>query len=310
MKSIAQNIKLKSYEDLFETDQSREDLLREKIMDIPLNELSDFRDHPFKVTNDEGFKNLMESIKDFGVLSPAIARPKLDGGYELISGHRRKAACEYLGIEKLPVIVRDMTDDQAVIIMVDSNIQRENLLPSEKAYAYKMKLAALKHQGKRNDITSSQVGTKLRSDEIIAEQSSDSRNQIQRYIRLTELIPQILQMVDEKKMAFNPAVEISFLTKPEQQFLLDAMKREQSTPSLSQAKQMKILSTEKKLANDEIDHIISEEKGNQKGHCLFGKDTFAKYFPESYTEKQMAEVMEKLLSDWKQKQKIRREQER
>jgi ParB family chromosome partitioning protein len=280
-------------------------------MDLPLNELSDFRDHPFKVANDEGFKNLMESIKDFGVLSPAIARPKLTGGYELISGHRRKAACELLGMEKLPVIVRDMTDDQATIIMVDSNIQRENLLPSEKAFAYKIKLEALKRQaGRPSKENVCQVGTKSRSDVELAENSNESARTIQRYIRLTELIPQILQMVDERKIAFNPAVEISFLTIPEQQFLLDAMKREQSTPSLSQAKQMKILSTEKKLTNDEIDHIITEEKGNQKGHCLFGKDTFAKYFPESYTEKQMADVMEKLLSDWNQRQKSRREQER
>ena len=204
-----------------------------------------------------------------------------------------------------------MTDDQAIIIMVDSNIQRENLLPSEKAFAYKIKLEALKRQaGRPSKENVCQVGTKSRSDVELAENSNESARTIQRYIRLTELIPQILQMVDERKIAFNPAVEISFLTIPEQQLLHDAMKREQSTPSLSQAKQMKNLSAEKELTDNEIDHIITEEKGNQKRHCLFGKDTFAKYFPESYTEKQMAEVMEKLLSDWNQRQKSRREQER
>ena len=294
---------------------------REKVMDLPLTELSDFHEHPFKVTNDDGLKNLINSIRDFGVLSPAIARPKPDGGYEIISGHRRKAACELLELEKLPVIVRDMTDDQAVIIMVDSNIQRENLLPSEKAFAFKMKLDAMKKQGKRTDLTPIKVDPKSSdltsgqvvqksSVEILGEQVGENYKQIQRYIRLTELIPEILQIVDERKMAFNPAVEISFLAKQEQMQLLDVIKKEQSTPSLSQARMMKTLSCEKKLTTKEIDRVMSMEKGNPKNPGVLQKDTFAKFFPNSYTEKQMAEVIENLLSGWKQKQKSRREQER
>jgi len=304
-------IQLSSYEDIFETDESREDLNREKVMDLQLSELHSFTSHPFKVIHDDELKKLIDSIKDFGVLSPAIARPKADGGYELISGHRRKAACELLGMEKLPVIVRDLTDDEAVIIMIDSNIQRENLLPSEKGFAYKMKLEAMKKQpGRPSKENVSQVGTHLRSDAILAEQAGNSRNQIARYIRLTELIPQILKMVDDKAIAFNPAVEISYLTVAEQQLLHETMQNEQATPSLSQARLMKNLSSEKKLIGTEILHILTEEKGNQKENIILQKDTFAKFFPKNYTNNQITETIQKLIVDWHRKQQNKNSQER
>jgi len=304
------NFSLTSVDELFLNDEGREDLKREKVIDIPLSELSDFNGHPFKVIKDEDFKKLAESIKSSGVLSPAIARPKADGGYELISGHRRKAACEALGMDKLPVLVREMTDDEAVVMMVDSNIQRENLLPSEKAFAYKMKLEALKHQGKMVAPTSRQLVGKLETSEIIGQEANESGRQIQRYVRLTELHPFLLKMVDDKKIAFNPAVEISYITIPEQLQLYETMQREQATPSLSQAKLIKKLSVEKALTNEEISKIISELKGNQKVQCNFGKSTFEKYFPKSYTDKQMEETIIKLLSGWQRKEQNRHSQER
>lgn len=239
MKSSARNIELKSVDDLFATEESRADAQRKKVQEIPLGELHPFRNHPFKVKDDAAMQDTVDSVREYGVLVPAIARPNPDGGYELIAGHRRHHASELAGKETMPVIVRDLDDDAATIIMVDSNLQREELLPSERAFAYKMKLEALKHQGARTDLTSSQVGTRLRADELIAQQLGESRNQIQRFIRLTELIPTLLDMVDEHKIAFNPAVELSYLKKEEQTLLLEAMDSEQATPSLSQAQRLK-----------------------------------------------------------------------
>jgi len=305
------NIKLTQYDELFLDDEGREDAKREKVMDLPLTELIPFNGHPFRVAHDDELTKLIQSIKDYGVLTPLMARPKTEDGYELISGHRRKAACEALGMDKLPVIVREMTDDEAVIIMIDSNIQRENLLPSEKAFGYKMKLEAMKRQaGRPSKENSSQVGTHLRSDTILAGQTGDSRNQIARYIRLTELIQPILKMVDDKKIAFNPAVEISYLGKDEQRQLYATMQSEMSTPSLSQAQQMKKLSAEKKLTDAQIFHILTEEKGNQKEQLRFAKDSFKRYFPKDYTEKQMEDTIKKLLSEWQRKEKRKQDQER
>lgn len=302
-------IDLRPLDELFLNDEGREDAKREKVMDLPLTELSAFNGHPFRVAQDEELKRLIESIKDYGVLSPAIARPKADGGYELISGHRRKAACEALGLDKLPVIVRDMTDDEAVIIMVDTNIQRENLLPSEKAFAFKMKLEALKRQGARTDLTSMQVAKKL-SVEKVGDEAGESKDQIRRYIRLTELIQPILKMVDDKKIAFNPAVEISYLIEKEQRQLYEIMQSELSTPLLSQAQRMKKLSAEKKLTDAEIFHMLTEEKGNQKEQIRFEKDSFQRYFPKGYTQKQMEDTIKKLLDAWHRKDQRKRDIER
>lgn len=244
MKSSAKKIELASVDDLFSTEEGRQDAKLEKIQEIPLSELHPFKNHPFKVKDDEAMMETADSIKQYGVLVPAIARPDPEGGYELVAGHRRHRASELAEKETMPVIVRDLDDDAATIIMVDSNLQRESLLPSERAFAYKMKLEAMKHQGERVDLTSSQVGTKLRADEILAQQAGSSRNQVQRYIRLTELIPELMDMVDEKKIALNPAYELSFLKKEEQVDLLDAMDSEQATPSLSQAQRLKKYSQE------------------------------------------------------------------
>ena len=236
MKSSVKNISLNSYDDIFSTEETREDEKREKVMDMPLSELHPFPDHPFQVRNDDSMKETVESIKEYGVLVPAIVRPRADGGYELISGHRRKHACELAGLSTMPVIVRNLNDDAATIIMVDSNIQRENILPSERAKAYKMKLEAIKHQGQRTDLTSVQVGQKLQgkiSRDLLAENSPDSSTQIQRFIRLNELTPQLQQMVDDKKIAMTPAVELSYLKPEEQTLLLDTIESEQATPSLS-----------------------------------------------------------------------------
>ncbi len=309
MKSSAKNIKLASVDDLFSTEESRADKNREKIIEIHLTELHPFKDHPFKVIDNEAMFDTAESVKQYGVLVPAIARPRDEGGYELVAGHRRKRACELAELETMPVIVRNLDDDAAIIIMVDSNLQRENILPSERAFAFKLKLEAIKRQGERADLTSSQLGTKLpRADEIIAEQAGSSRNQVQRYIRLTHLIPEILSMVDEKKIAFNPAVELSFLKDEEQADLLEAMDMEQATPSLSQAQRLKKFSNEGKLSLEVMSAIMSEEKKGDLEKVTLTGDKLKRYFPKSYTPKQMEETIIKLLEGWHKKRT--RDQER
>lgn len=299
MKSSAKNIRLTSVDDLFSTEESRADEQREKVQEILLSELHPFPNHPFKVVDDERMLDTADSIREHGVLVPAIARPRPDGGYELISGHRRKRGCELAGLDTMPVIVRNLDDDASTIIMVDSNIQRESLLPSERAFAYKMKLEALNHQGKRAGLTSSQLGTKLmRTDEILAEQSGTSRNQVQRYIRLTELVPDLLDMVDAKKIAFNPAVELSYLKPEEQTALIEAMDSEQATPSLSQAQRLKRFSQEGTLSPDMMRAILSEEKKADMDRVTLTGDTLRKYFPKSYTPRQMEQTILKLLEGW------------
>ena len=304
MKSSAKNIKLASVDDLFSTEESRVDENREKIIEIPLTELHPFKDHPFKVIDNEAMLETAESVKQYGVLVPAIARHRDEGGYELVAGHRRKRACELAELDTMPVIVRNLDDDAAIIIMVDSNLQRENILPSERAFAYKMKLDAMKNQGKRNDLTCSQVGNKLvgkKSSELLAEQVGESKNQIFRYIRLTHLIPEILSMVDEKKIAFNPAVELSFLKNEEQIDLLEAMDMEQATPSLSQAQRLKKFSNEGKLSLEVMSAIMSEEKKGDLDKVTLTGDKLKKYFPKSYTPRQMEETIIKLLEGWHKK---------
>jgi len=308
LKSSAKKIELASVDDLFSTEEGRQDAKLEKIQEIPLSELHPFRNHPFKVKDDEAMMETADSIKQYGVLVPAIARPDPEGGYELVAGHRRHRASELADKETMPVIVRDLDDDAATIIMVDSNLQRESLLPSERAFAYKMKLDAMKHQGERVDLTSSQVGTKLRADEILAQQAGSSRNQVQRYIRLTELIPELMDMVDEKKIALNPAYELSFLKKEEQVDLLDAMDSEQATPSLSQAQRLKKYSQEGHLTLDMMRVIMSEEKKSDLDRVTFTSDTLRKYFPKSYTPARMQETIIKLLEQWQKKRQ--RDQER
>ena len=299
MKSSAKNIRLTSVDDLFSTEESRADEQREKVQEIPLSELHPFPNHPFKVVDDERMLDTADSIREHGVLVPAIARPRADGGYELIAGHRRKRGCELAGLDTMPVIVRNLDDDASTIIMVDSNIQRESLLPSEWAFAYKMKLEALNHQGKRAGLTSPQLGTKLmRTDEILAEQSGTSRNQVQRYIRLTELVPDLLDMVDAKKIAFNPAVELSYLKPEEQTALMEAMDSEQATPSLSQAQRLKRFSQEGTLSPDMMRAILSEEKKADVDRVTLTGDTLRKYFPKSYTPRQMEQTILKLLEGW------------
>ena len=307
MKSSARNIELKSVDDLFATEESRADAQREKVQEIPLGELHPFRNHPFKVKDDAAMQDTVDSVREYGVLVPAIARPNPDGGYELIAGHRRHHASELAGKETMPVIVRDLDDDAATIIMVDSNLQREELLPSERAFAYKMKLEALKHQGARTDLTSSQVGTRLRADELIAQQSGESRNQIQRFIRLTELIPTLLDMVDERKIALNPAVELSYLKKEEQTLLLEAMDSEQATPSLSQAQRLKKFSQQKMLSLDVMRAVMSEEKKTDLDRVTLKNETLRKYFPKSYTPKQMEDTIIKLLEGWYKKRQLSQE---
>ena len=295
------NISLSSYDDIFQTDQSREEAQQERVQEIPLSELHPFKGHPFKVLDDEAMQKTVESIAQFGVMTPAIARPRPEGGYELIAGHRRHHASELAGKETMPVIVRDLDDDAATIIMVDSNLQRENLLPSERAFAYKMKLEAIKHQGQRTDLTSSQVGMKLQAMDIVGQEAGDSRNQVHRYIRLTELIPELLDMVDEKKIAFNPAVEISYLKPNEQQDFLEAMDYAQSTPSLSQAQRLKKFSQEGKCSLDAMCAIMSEEKKGELDRVTIKHDVLRKYFPKSYTPKQMEDTIIKLLEQWQRK---------
>ena len=302
MKSSAKNINLTSVDDLFSTEESRTDANREKVMEIPLTELFPFKDHPFKVIDNEAMFDTAESVKQYGVLVPAIARPRDEGGYELVAGHRRHRASELAGLEDMPVIVRNLDDDAATIIMVDSNLQRENILPSERAFAYKMKLSAMKRQaGRPSKENVSQVGTQKRSDQILAEQTGESRNQIQRYIRLTELIPELLTMVDEKKIAFNPAVELSYLKKDEQQNLLEAMDMEQATPSLSQAQRLKKFSAEGKCTLEAMCAIMSEEKKGELDKITLTGDKIKKYFPKSYTPQQMEATIIKLLEGWHKK---------
>ncbi len=303
MKSSAKNIVLKSVDDIFQTEENRADAQRERVQEIPLDQLKPFRNHPFKVRDDQRMLDTVDSIREYGVLVPAIARPDPEGGYELISGHRRKRGCEMAGLQTMPVIIRDLDDDAAVLVMVDSNIQREELLPSERAFAYKMKLEALKHQGARSDLTSSQLGTKLRADELLAQQAGESRNQVQRFIRLTELISELLDMVDERKLAFNPAVEVSYLKRDEQRMLLEAMDAEQTTPSLSQAQRLKKFSQEGRLTEEAMSAIMSEEKKSEMDKVTLRSDTLYKYFPKSYTPKQMEQTIIRLLDVWKQRQK-------
>ncbi len=292
-----------SLDDLFSSQEERDDARLEKVKDIPLCELHPFKDHPFKIQSNEEMKHLIESIKKFGTITPALARPLSEGGYELISGHRRLAACQVLGIETMPVIIREMTDDEAVIAMVDANLQRETILPSEKAFAYKMKLDALNHQG----ITSRQVGEKLLSVTQISKDNNESERQIHRYIRLTHLIPELLSMVDENKIAFNPAVELSYLSHSEQFILLDAIKQNDCTPSHAQSIRLKKLSQEGTLNRDTIFEILAEQKPNQQEQYKFKREDIRKYFPKSYTDKQVYDTVIKLLEQWQRKRERDRE---
>ena len=302
MKSSAKNIVLKSVDDIFQTEENRADAQRERVQEIPLDQLKPFRNHPFKVRDDQRMLDTVASIREYGVLVPAIARPDPEGGYELISGHRRKRGCEMAGLQTMPVIIRDLDDDAAVLVMVDSNIQREELLPSERAFAYKMKLEALKHQGARSDLTSMQVAQKL-SVQKVGDDAGVSKDQVRRFIRLTELISELLDMVDERKLAFNPAVEVSYLKRDEQRMLLEAMDAEQTTPSLSQAQRLKKFSQEGRLTEEAMSAIMSEEKKSDMDKVTLRSDTLRRYFPKSYTPKQMEQTIIKLLDVWKQRQK-------
>ena len=301
MKSSAKNISLTSVDDLFSTEESRADTHREKIVEVPLSELHAFKDHPFKVIDNEAMFDTTESVKQHGVLVPGIARPRKDGGYELVAGHRRHRASELAGLDTMPVIIRNLDDDAATIIMVDSNLQRENILPSERAFAFKMKLDALKRQGSRSDLTSRQVVGKLETADIVGKDSGDSGRQVQRYIRLTELIPELLSMVDEKKIAFNPAVELSYLKPEEQLLLIEAMDIEQATPSLSQAQRLKKFSADGKCTLEAMSAIMSEEKKGELDKVTLAGDKLKKYFPKSYTPKQMEDTIIKLLEGWHKK---------
>lgn len=308
MKSSAKNINLTSVDDLFSTEESRADANREKIIEIPLTELFPFKDHPFKVIDNEAMQDTTESVKEYGVLVPAIARPRDEGGYELVAGHRRKRACELAELETMPVIVRNLDDDAAIIIMVDSNLQRENILPSERAFAYKLKLDAIKRKaGRPSKENSSQVGDNLRSVNILSENAPDSARQIQRFIRLTELTPELLSMVDEKKIAFNPAVELSYLKKEEQTDLLEAMDMEQATPSLSQAQRLKKFSAEGKCTLEVMCAIMCEEKKGELDKVTLTGDKLRKYFPKSYTPQKMEETILKLLEGWQKKRQQQQE---
>ena len=304
MQKKGRNISLASYEDIFSTEESRREAAQERVQEIPLSELHPFKGHPFKVVDDEAMMKTVESIVEFGVMTPAIARPRPEGGYELVSGHRRHHASLLAGKETMPVIVRELDDDAATILMVDSNLQRETILPSERAFAYKMKLEAMKHQGERKDLTSVQVAQKLQgktSREILGEQVGQSQDQIRRYIRLTELIPQLLDMVDEKKIAFNPAVELSYLKKEEQELFLEAMEYAQSAPSLAQAQRLKKFSQEGKCNLEAMCAIMSEEKKSDLDRVTLKNDLLRKYFPKTYTPKQMEDTIIKLLEQWQKK---------
>lgn len=312
MKSSAKKIELASVDDLFSTEEGRQDAKLEKIQEIPLSELHPFKNHPFKVKDDEAMMETADSIKQYGVLVPAIARPDPEGGYELVAGHRRHRASELADKETMPVIVRDLDDDAATIIMVDSNLQRESLLPSERAFAYKMKLDAMKHQGERVDLTSSQVGTKLRADEKVAKDSGESRNQVQRFVRLTNLVPELLDMVDEKKISFNPAVELSYLDEKQQQDFLEAMDASQNAPSLSQAIRIKKLAQQGEFDYDAVYNIMNEEKKSELDTVTIKNETLRKYFPRNYTPRQMESIIIKLLDQWqlkKQQAKQKKQEE-
>ena len=295
------NVSLSSYDEIFSTEETRSQDNLEKIQNLPLAELHPFQNHPFKVVDDEAMQRTVESVARYGVLAPAIARPRPEGGYEIISGHRRLHAAELAGLKTIPVIVRNMDDDAAVIAMVDANLQRETILPSERAFAYKMKLKAMKHQGQRTDLTSCQLGTKLRTDALVAEGTNESARTVQRFIRLTALIPELLDMVDQKQLSFNPAVELSYLSQPEQHELLDAMDYAQSTPSLSQAQRLKKLSQEGTLNRDTMRTIMSEIKKPELGNVTLKDATLRKYFPRSYTPRQMQETIIKLLEQWQKR---------
>lgn len=309
MKSAAKNIQLASYDDLFKTDEERQADAQERVQNLPLDKLEPFPNHPFKVIDNDKMLETVESIKERGVLVPILVRPKNDGNFEIVSGHRRHHASQLAGLTEIPAIVREMDDDTAILLMVDSNLQREELLPSEKAFAYKMKLDAMKRQGQRTDLTCSQIGNKLgmKSSEELAEQTGESKNQIFRYIRLTHLVPELLDRVDNKTMAFNAAVEVSYLTEPEQFMLCDAIEREECTPNLSQAKRLKQYSQDGKLDENVMDTIMTEEKPIEDKLVLKG-DVLAKYFPRTYTPSQKQKIIVKLLEDWHKRQL--RQQER
>ena len=302
------NLALKGLDDLFSTEENRQEEQREQVQQIPIDALHPFTNHPFKVLDDEAMTRTVESIAQYGVLAPLIARPRPDGdGYEIISGHRRQYAAKLAGLDTLPVIVRQMSDDAAVILMVDSNLQREHILPSERAFAYKMKLEAIKNQGARSDLTSSQIGTKLRADEKVAQDSGESRNQIQRFIRLTNLIPELLDMVDEKKIAFNPAVELSYLDESQQRDFLEAMQDTQNAPSVSQAQQLKKMAQQGEFSYEKAFDVMGQEKKSEKDTVTIKNETLRKYFPRSYTPKQMEEKIIQLLDAWQKKQQRRNE---
>ena len=301
------NVSLKGADDIFSTEESRQEQQREQVQQIPIGELFPFKNHPFKVLDDESMQRTVESVEQYGVLSPLIARPRPEGGYEIISGHRRQHAAQLAGLDTLPVIVRQMDDDAAVLLMVDSNLQRENILPSERAFAYKMKLEALKSQGARSDLTSAQLGRKLETADIVGQESGDSRNQVRRFIRLTNLVPELLDMVDEKKIAFNPAVELSYLDTNQQRDFLEAMNDTQNAPSLSQAQRLKKLAQEGHFSYDVAFAVMGEEKKDELDKVVIKNDTLRKYFPRSYTPKQMEDTIIKLLEQWQRKQQRQNE---
>ena len=300
MKKERSNIQLSSYDDIFGNGASPE-TQGDTVVDIPLGELHPFRNHPFKVRDDADMEKTVESIQEFGVLQPAIVRPDSDGGFEILSGHRRHHACQVAGLKTLPCIVRELDDDAATILMVDSNLQREEILPSERAFAFKMKLEAMKHQGLRRDLTSCQIGTKLRSDEMLGEQVGESARTVQRYIRLTNLDPELLQLVDDKLMGFNPAYELSFLNAEQQKDLLSAIDYAQAIPSLSQAQRIKKLALNGEITQEGMNIILSEEKKQDLDRVTLKHDTLKKYFPKSYTPKQMEDTIIKLLDQWQKK---------
>ena len=304
------NVSLKGADDIFSTEESRQEQQREQVQQIPIDELYPFKNHPFKVLDDESMQRTVESVEQYGVLSPLIARPRPEGGYEIISGHRRQHAAQLAGLETLPVIVRNMDDDAAVLLMVDSNLQRENILPSERAFAYKMKLEALKNQGARSDLTCVQIGHKLngaKARDIVADESGDNARNVQRFIRLTSLIPELLDMVDEKKIAFNPAVELSHLDTNQQRDFLEAMNDTQNAPSLSQAQRLKKLAQEGHFSYDVAFAVMGEEKKDELDKVVIKNDTLRKYFPRSYTPKQMEDTIIKLLEQWQRKQQRQNE---
>ncbi|WP_416453271.1 ParB/RepB/Spo0J family partition protein [Faecalibacterium prausnitzii] len=299
------NVSLKGADDIFSTEESRQEQQREQVQQISIGELFPFKNHPFKVLDDESMQRTVESVEQYGVLSPLIARPRPEGGYEIISGHRRQHAAQLAGLDALPVIVRQMDDDAAVLLMVDSNLQRENILPSERAFAYKMKLEALKNQGARSDLTCGQFGHKLigaKARDIVADESGDNARNVQRFIRLTSLIPELLDMVDEKKIAFNPAVELSYLDESQQRDFLEAMNDTQNAPSLSQAQRLKRLAQEGHFSYDVAFAVMGEEKKDELDKVVIKNDTLRKYFPRSYTPKQMEDTIIKLLDQWQRKQ--------